>query len=83
MAFTYNKSNCVMGGCGDFDDAGLIVSIASTLALTADDVLWSGLREGRVRGFGGDTCSRCMVLRDLIIGPVEAPVLNDLPLWEL
>ena len=58
----------------------MLAAIVSTLALTADAVPWSGLREGRGREFGGDPCGRWMVLRDLLLGPGEAPVLNDLPL---
>ena len=52
-------------------------------ALTADAVLWSGLREGRGRVFGGDPHGRWMVLWDLMLGPGDAPVLNGLPLWEM
>ena len=37
----------------------------------------------RGRGFGGDPHGRWMVLWDLMLGPGEDPVLNDLPLWEL
>ena len=44
--------------CVDFDDLGLLAEIASMLALMADAVPWSGLREGRGRGFGGDTPGR-------------------------
>ena len=65
------------------DDVGLLAVIAPTSALTADAVPWSGLREGRGRGFGGDPHGRRMVLLDLMLGPGEAPVLNDLPLWDL
>ena len=34
------------------DDVGLLEAIASTSALTADAVPWSGLWDGRGRGFG-------------------------------
>ena len=68
------------GGGGDI---GLLAAIASTLALTDDAVLWSGLREVRGHGFGGDPHSRWVVLWDLILRPGEALVLNDLPLWDL
>ena len=71
------------GRCGGFDDVELLSDIASTSALTSDAVLWSGPQQGRGKGFGGDPHGRWMVLRDLIIGPSEALVLNDLPLWEL
>ena len=47
----------------------LLAAISSTLALTADAVQWSGLREGRERGFRGDPRGRWMVLRDLMLGP--------------
>ena len=57
------------GGCGDFDDVGLLAAIASTSALTADAVPWSSLREGRGQGYGGDPRGRWMVLRDLMLGP--------------
>ena len=63
------------------DDVGLLAANASTSALTADAVPWSGLREGRGRGFGGDPCGRSMVMRDLMLGPGEATVLYDLTLW--
>ena len=78
-----DKGNCVLGVWGDFDDIGLLANIASTVALTAGAVAWSGLREGRGRGFGENPCDRCMVLRDLLIGPSEASVLDHLPIWEL
>ena len=72
-----------MGVCGDFDDVGMLASITSMLALTDDSVTWSGLEEVRGWGFGGDPCGRWMLLRNLIIGPGEAPVLNYLPLLDL
>ena len=80
-----DEGNCVVGGCWSFAGVGLLAAIAPTLALTADDVPLSGLREGRGRGFGDEPRGRWMVLRDLLLGPGpgEAPVLNDLPLWEL
>ena len=46
----------------EFDDVGLLAAIASALALTADTMPWSGLQEGRGRGFGGDPHGRWMVL---------------------
>ena len=64
-------------------DVGLMAAIASVSVLTADNVPWSDLREGRGWGFGGDPHIRWMVLWDLMLGQGEAPVLNDLPLWEL
>ena len=66
---------------GDFDDLGLLAAIASPSVLTDDNLLCSGLREGRGRGFGGDPCGRSMVMRDLMLGPGEATVLYDLTLW--
>ena len=36
-------------------------------------MLWSGLREGRGRGFGGYPRGSWMVLRDLLLGTGEAP----------
>ena len=59
-------------------DIGLMASIASTFALTADAVPWSGLRGGRGKGFGGDPHIRWIVLWDIILCPGEAPMLNDL-----
>ena len=38
-----------------------------TSVLTADAVPWSGLREGRGRGFGGHSHGRRMVLWDLML----------------
>ena len=64
-------------------DIGLLASILSTLALRADSLTWSALQERRGRGFGGGPHDSRMVLWDLMIGPCEAPVLNDLPLWEV
>ena len=67
----------VMEGVGRLDlTLATMTKIASTLALTADTVQWSGLREGRGQGFGGDPHGRWMVLWDLMLGPGEAPVLN-------
>ena len=63
------------GGCGDFDDVGMLAVIASTSALTADAVPWSGLWEGKGRGFGDDPRGRWMVMKDLMLGPGEALVL--------
>ena len=40
-------------------DVGLMAAIASTLALTADVVPWSGLQEGRGMGFGDALKSSC------------------------
>ena len=65
------------------DDIGLLTAIASTLALKADDVPCSGLREGKGWGFGGDPHGRWMVLWYLMLGPGKAPLLNKLPLWDL
>ena len=60
-----------------------MTNIVSSSALTADAVTWSGLWEGMGRGFGGYPHGRWMMLWDLILGPVEALVLNDPSLWEL
>ena len=73
----------LLGCVGGFDDVGLLAAIASTSALTADAVPWLGIWGGRGCGFGGDPCGRGMVLRDLMIGTGKAPVLNDLPLWDM
>ena len=62
-------------------DIGLLAAIASTSVLTADSVPWSGIQEGR--GFRGDPHGRWMVLWEIILGPGEVLVLNDLPLWEI
>ena len=48
-------------------DIVLMADIASTLALTADAMQWSGIREGRGWGFGGYSHVRWMVLSDLIL----------------
>ena len=50
-------------------DVGRLVAIASTSALKADAVPWSGLQEGRGQGFGGGTHGSWMVMWDLILGP--------------
>ena len=39
----YNEGKYVVGVCEDFDDVGLLEAIVSTLALTSDNVPWSGL----------------------------------------
>ena len=83
IAVTDNEGNCVMCVGGDFDYIGLLVDIASTSELMANALTWSGLWEGRVRGFRGDPRRRWMMLRNLMLGTSKAPVLNDLPLWEL
>ena len=46
------------GGGEDFGDVGIMTAIESTLELTDDAVPWSGLREGRGRGFRGDPRGR-------------------------
>ena len=83
MPVADDKINFVRGGCGEFDDVGLLVAIAYTSVLTPDAVLWAGIREGRGRGFGGDQRGRWMVLRELFLGTSEALVLNEILLWEL
>ena len=38
MAVADDEGKCVMGGCGDFDDVGVLAAIAAPLALTSNDV---------------------------------------------
>ena len=52
--------------CGG-GDVGLLAAIESTSALTVDAVTWSGIREVREQGFGGDPHGRWMVLWELIL----------------
>ena len=72
MAVSYDEGKFVVGGCGYFDDVGMLAAITSTSEITADAVPWSGLQEGRERGLGGDPRSWCMVMRYLMLGPDEA-----------
>ena len=79
MAVVEDEGFFFVGG----GDVGPLAAIVSTLALMDDDVLWSGLQEGKGRGFQGDSHGRWLVLWDLMLGPSEAPVLNELTLWDL
>ena len=38
MTVADDEGKCVMGGCGDFDDVGVLAAIAAPLALTSNDV---------------------------------------------
>ena len=55
----------------------------STFSFTSDAVPWSSIQEGRGQRFRGDPRGRWMVLREQMIGPGEAMLLNDLYLWDL
>ena len=79
MAVADDEGNFVVGG----GDVGLLAAIASMSTLTYYAVLWSGIQEERGQGFGVDPHRRWMVLWDLMLGPRESPVLNDLHLWYL
>ena len=64
-------------------DVGLLAAISSTSALTADDVPWSGLHDGRGSGLGDDPHGRWMVIWDLMLGPEKDPVFNHPNLWDM
>ena len=81
LAWKWQTMRAILSWGGD---VGLLAAIATTSVLTTDAVPWSGLREEMGKGFGGDPHGRWMLLWDLMLGPGEVLVLNDLPLgsWQ-